>query len=282
MPVITQPAPLPRTGTVAASNQPPPTAPAAPQPEAPVTAAPTPDAPAAVDPKVLAKYERERRQYQEQARQYKAQLDAQAAEQQKKFVSIDRLRTDALGVLGEQGITYDQLVQAALNQPTPEQQQIQALQKKLEAFEASQVQNQDASYKQAVAQIKSDATKLIDNNPQYETIKAQRAHDAVVSLIEQTYKADGTLLSVEEASEQVENYLVEEAIKLASLPKIRAKLNPAQLSTEQPAMPGKPTLTNQPQIKTLTNAAMANSSKPRTAAERRARAIAIARGEVIS
>ncbi len=79
-----------------------------------------------------------------------------------------------------------------------------------------------------------------------------------MKLIEETYQKDGILLSVEEAAQEVENYIVEQGLnKLSKIEKIKKRLaensgavNPPakQVKTETQANPEKT------QMKTLTNA----------------------------
>lgn len=235
--------------------------------------------PLALDPKVLAKYERERNQALQIAKQHKDALLAKQAEIEQGFISKDRIKTDVLGVLSELGITYEQLTQAAVNQPSPEQQQINQLNQKIEAFKSEAQKAEETQYTQAVNQIRSDALRVVEKNPAYETIKAEKAHEAVVRLIEEQYKTDGTLLSVEEAADLVEGHLVEEAVRMASHPKIKARLAPPPPSAPPPENPAPEAAQTKPGTKTLTNAGTAGGSKTRlTAAERRARAIAAMQG----
>ena len=134
----------------------------------------------------------------------------------------------------------------------------------------SENQQTDA-YKQAITQIRSDTKKLVTASEEFEAIANTNSVDDVVELIERTFKQDGTLLTVEEAAKQVEDYLVEEAFKLTKLKKIQQRLATAQKPAEPKLEP-----TKQPQtMKTLTNAV----SSPGKLSVRE-RAIAAFKGEL--
>ncbi len=90
----------------------------------------------------------------------------------------------------------------------------------------------------------------------------------VVDLIEKTFKEDGILLTEDEAAQQVEDYLTEEAYKLANLKKIQKRLQTSSASTSTSATPAKSAETpkqSQP-MKTLTNAV--GTSRQLTSKER--------------
>jgi hypothetical protein len=111
-------------------------------------------------------------------------------------------------------------------------------------------------------QIRNDVNMLVKHDPQFETIKATNSIGDVVELIEKTFNEDGVLLTVEEAAQQVESYLVDEAIKLARLAKIQQKLAPAPKAEASKAT-GTP---EKQSMKTLTNSV--NSSRTLSARER--------------
>lgn len=195
-----------------------------------------------------------------------AELKTKEASYSSDFVPKSKLTEDPLSVLAEIGIDYDALTQLVLNRPQMDPTTKAYLQKleaqvkaqadvqekgRLEAAEA-----QKAQYQQAVNQIRNEAKALVQKDASYETIKETGSVDQVVELIEETFKADGILLTVEEAAQEVENYLVEEALKLSRIEKIRKRLMPkeepkpeaAQASApekqeSQKSQP-KPTLTN--------------------------------------
>lgn len=212
-----------------------------------------------------------RRQAQELKREKEAlaarQLEYEASSIPKSSLA-ERFKTDPLGLMTEHGVTYEQLTQAILNQPNPQNPEMMKIQQELKELKNAQSQmttkaeeQQKASYEQALNQIRNDTKILIASDPEYEMIKETESSEAVVELIRETFEKTNQLLSVEEAAKEVENYLIEEAMKMAQLKKVKARLTPAEgIAEHKPE--GKPA-----SIKTLTHA-QTGSSKPLTAYER--------------
>lgn len=192
-----------------------------------------------------------------------------------KYIPRERLKEDALSVLDEAGISYDELTQQIIGrQPTDPrvtatigrlEAKIQELEEANKSSQKTYQDQQQASYQAAVKQIKMDAVALVKADPNFETIKATNSVNDVVELITKTYDKDGILLTVEEAAQEVENYLVEEALKLTQVQKIKARLaqNAQTGKTEQKTQPK--AQQTQP-MKTLTNAT--SSSRKLSARER--------------
>ena len=121
----------------------------------------------------------------------------------------------------------------------------------------------------AVKQIEFDVNDLVTNDPSYEAIRIGGHQADVVQLITETYKQDGILLSVEEAAQQVEEYVTEQYLKLTSINKIKSKLTQSD-ATKATSTPEKTDSGQQPgqtqSLKTLTNSV--GSSRQLTARER--------------
>lgn len=193
-----------------------------------------------------------------------------------------KLRQEPLSVLSEEGVSYDQLTNLMLNQPSGSDLEIQKLSREIEALKAAREsdqtqskQAQDDKRQEAVKQIENEVTLLIDGNEAFETIQSMNAQKAVVELIERTFDDESRLLTVEEAANEVEEYLVEQAMALTKLKKIQSKMNPApaEPALEQSQTPQKPQQT------TLSNRST-TSTRPLTAKERRERAIAAFKGQL--
>jgi hypothetical protein len=173
-----------------------------------------------------------------------------------KYVAKDTLTQDPFKVLSELGLTYDQLTELALNAPKPEQiavlNELKAMKAEMEALKGetkkSFEEQQNLQRTQAITQIKNEVKSLVKSDAAYETIRATNSIDDVVQLIEKVYDTDGVLLTVEEAAQQVEDYLVDEALKIAKLSKIQSRLSlkPAEVktATAQPKEQPLKTLTN--------------------------------------
>jgi hypothetical protein len=210
-----------------------------------------------------------------------AELTAKAQEYETGYIPKSRLLEDTLGTLEAEGLSYDSLTQQALaRQPVDPQvkatisrleAKIAQLEKASETSQKSYQQQQQDQYQAALRQIELDATSLVKSDPvAYEAISKTGTVKEVVKLIKDTYDKDGVLLTVEEAAQEVENYLVEENYNMASkIDKIKKRMsqaNASQAATNQAqARPATPQQT-QTQMKTLTNAA--SSSRKLSARER--------------
>jgi hypothetical protein len=226
----------------------------------------------------LARKERALRQREQQLKIKEAQLpkeDKQPALPQtdlSKFVDRERLVKDPFTVLNELGLTYEQLTELALNGPSQEnmtmnnelralREELKALKGDTESTKKTIAEQNELQRKQAITQLKAETARLVKASPEFETIKATNSISDVVELIERTFDEDGYLMTVEEAAHEVEDFLTEEALKLARLSKIQQKLAPkaapVSSSTVAPQQQG---------MKTLTNSV--STSKPMSARER--------------
>ena len=194
---------------------------------------------------ILARREKALRAKQQQQDQaYKAREEALKAreaavaakdqEYQTGYIPKSQLQQKTLQTLLEAGVSYDDITNQLLNQQPADprtEAHISRLEAKLAALEqanetsqAQQKTQQQAAYDQAVKQIKTDTKQLVFTDPNFEMIKATNSVNDVVELIEKTYAEDGILLSVEEAAQQVEDYLIEESLKLAKIEKFKKRL----------------------------------------------------------
>lgn len=195
----------------------------------------------------------------------------------------EQLKQDFLKDPTSFGLTYEDIGNRYLKQPSPEEQQMAALKAEIEALKGESkkaldqvAEQQTKAYQDAVKQISREVNLLVDSNAAFETVKAAEAQSAVVAHIEAVYKEEGIVLSAEEAAQEVEEVLLEQAVSFAKLQKVQSRLAPAPQKTEA-AQAG----SQAPKTPTLSRDAMSASSKPLTAAERRARAIAVLQGKQI-
>lgn len=201
------------------------------------------------------------------------------------YIDKARIKQDAISALEEVGVSWDELTNQAINRQTIDPRltnHIARLEAKIAQLEETSnnsqktyQEQQQAQYQAAIKQIKADAKHLVYTDPEFETVKAMNAVKDVVELIEQTYAKDGVVLSVEEAAKEVESYLVEEAMKITQIDKIKKRMaaaNASRVTSEEKTQASKQT-----QMKTLTNAT--SSTRPLTARER---AIAAAEGRLKS
>ena len=187
------------------------------------------------------------------------------------YISLDKLKQDTLSVLANAGVSYDELTQQILSQGQTDprmsahisrlEAQIEELKAANETNKQSAQEQSEQQYDAAIRQIRTDAQKLINSDPNFETVKATGSVNAVVKLIESTYQEDGVIMSVEEATQLVEDELVERHVKISNLDKIKQRIS--QASAQAPKVTTKQTQApaatedkqTQPTMKTLTNAA---------------------------
>ena len=226
---------------------------------------------------ILARKERALRakaQQQEQAikaeretwQQEKARLEQRLQELETGYIPKSQLKAEAMELVRRGELSYDEITQEVMNPTDPRitsyisrlEKQVTDLQQKFEKASQSSQEAQTAQYQAAIKQIETDVKNLVKVDPSYEMIKHTNSVRDVVELIEETFKQDGYVMTVEEAAQQVEDYLVEEASKLARVEKIKKRLAPAA-SVKKEANEQQNADTNknkQPQpMKTLTNAA---------------------------
>lgn len=228
----------------------------------------------AISPKYAALARREkmfRREMQKLKDEVKAREDAlkaREAEYASQYVPKSKLKSDPLGTLQSEGLSYEDLTQAILNQPSVDGLALRKLEERLmssiqETKTETQKQieeQQKRSYEQALNQIRTETKKLADR-PGFEMIKETESQEEVVKLIKETFDEQGVLMTVEEAAKEVEDYLVEEITKAAKLEKIKSRLSPPSEKTPE-INAQKLTST-----KTLTNQ-VGGTSKPLTPYER--------------
>lgn len=232
----------------------------------------------------LARQEKQIRQERERFKAEKESWEREKSAHLNGYIPKDRLKSNTLSALEEAGLSYDDLTQQLLNSPTsqvdPTIRALQAKIAKLEAdqqsFSKKQEETQTTAYKQAVDTIRNKVAGLVASNPEFEMIKALDQTEAVVALIEETFKSEGFVMSEEEAAKEVEEHLAEEAYKMAGLDKIKKRLAPPPVTPAEEKQPATP---QQPQLKTLTNAVSASPSHSRNLTPRQRRENAIAVGE---
>lgn len=225
----------------------------------------------------IARREKDLRRQAKAIQAEKEALKAKMTEYETSYVPKNKLAEMIEKDPASLGLSYEQLTNLLLNQPKPEELAVRDLRSEIQKVKDEQAQtktlfeeSQKKAYDQAVNQIRNDTKLLVDSDLNFETIKETNSIEAVVELIKETFDKDGILLTVEDAAKEVENYLIEEALKMANLNKVKQKLMPQP--TEEKAI-------EKPVMKTLTNAITATSTKPGEKG-RRERAIAAFKGQL--
>lgn len=183
-----------------------------------------------------------------------------------------------LAHLNDLGVTADKLTDMLLNRDLTKEEVV-AVRSKLAQIEENQnkiikdmEQGKAQSYEQAIKQITTEVKLMVKDSPDYEAIQNANAETAVVKLIEETWKTEGYIMDISDAAKEVEEYLIEEALKFAKLNKVQSRLNPKieDIPVAKPQTKAPTTLTHTTQ----------SSSKPLTDKERKQRAILAFQGKL--
>lgn len=191
---------------------------------------------------------RQQRALQVKERELNAKLKSMESQAPKVDASelIARLKAQPLSVLQEAGVTYEQLTEAILANPSnPE---LQALEDRLKSVEENfdkKISDRDQAQRQQVlSEMRSEAIELAKQGDDFELVRTRNKIPDVLRLIERTFDTTGEIMDVKEAMALMETELVKEAMKYANIGKIRKSIVPAQ-----PAQQMQP----QRQMRTLTN-----------------------------
>lgn len=176
--------------------------------------------------------------------------DFQSAKEGQPSGGIDpaQLKSNPLRVLLENGVTYDQLTEAILENQNSGGAELQALKDEIKSLKDGFDQKLSDKDKQAeaavLAEMRKEAVALASEGDTYELVRETGSIPQVMELIEKTYRQSGEVLEVSEAMQLVEDELIAESLKLANLKKVQGKLQP-----ETPIAPIAP----QQRPRTLTN-----------------------------
>jgi len=235
---------------------------------------------------------RQEKQIRAERAKIKAERDALEAEKSARlngYIPKDKFKDDPLSALEEAGLSYDDLAKRLLEAPQSQvdptvramQAKISDLESKLSQFTKSAEESKSTAYQQALDTIRHKVNGVVNSSSEFEMIKSLEQTDAVVALIEETFKAEGYVMSEEEAAREVEEHLLSEAVRMSALEKVKKKLAPApaaETPKEEAAAPKQEQ--QQQQITTLSNALQSNGGKRLSESERRQRAILAAQGKL--
>ncbi len=241
LPQQTQPAPVPAAAA-----------------QAPIGDNPNPNEPAPVvsevtkplSPEYAAHLKRERA-LQVKEREIQAREDAlpkPGAPQTEAATLIERMKADPLGLLLENGVTYDQLTQAVLRSMegggpalTKVEQDLRNELKSLKMDIEKQTKNMNDSQVQArdsaLDQMQKQADQLIAADDAYQMIRETGSNKDVRELIKRTFDETGEVLDVKEALEEIENDLLAESLKVARIQKVQQGLSAPTQQQIQAAQP---------------------------------------------
>lgn len=221
----------------------------------------------------LAKTKRALQVKERELAQREAQLAAQPqAPNLEDYVSKADLKSNPLKIF-ETGVTYDQLTEAILNNPTAGSSEIASLKSDIQdlkkALDEKFQERDQLSEKQVLTQMQRETELLTAQGEEFEAIREKKAQKHVVDLIHRTWKESGEVLDVMDAAKLVEEQIIEDEMPFAKLKKIQSRLNPAQEEVEEPQIAYVP----KPGTKIMRTLTNRDSARP-TAQDKRSRAIA--------
>lgn len=189
-----------------------------------------------------------------------------------KMVSLDDLAKDPYGALARAGLTYDQLVEQAMNAPKAGevqmmttvnqlQEEIKALRQELDGTSKSVKEQEGKAREGAVRQIRADVNQLVFTDPAFETIKVTGQQEEVVKLIQSVYDKgmgeeypQGTLLDPHTAAQLVEDEIAENLYQWSSkASKIANRFKPQAPAAQTAQKTVAQQNSSNGQMKTLTN-----------------------------
>lgn len=167
---------------------------------------------------------------------------------------VERLKSDPLSVLRENGITYDQLTDAILKdgqQFDPKALRAEIKEELKKEFTQEFTTRDELAEQQVLKSIQYEADQLVKQGDEFEGIRETGQTKEITNLIHTVYKKGwpdkqlepGYIMSVEEAAPYVEAQIVEDAKPLTKLKKIQNLFQPAPV-TPQPRTQQMRTLTN--------------------------------------
>jgi hypothetical protein len=177
----------------------------------------------------LARKEQKLQQDIQALRDKEAALTAKEKDYIPKSSIKEKMENNAIQALAELGYSYDEITNLVIAQQSkvdPAQEALKKLESKIETMEETQKQNVSKQYEATVNQYKKEIATLIDKDENYSTVKELSKQDAVLEHLIETFNEDGIVLSVDEAAKDIEEFLIEEATKMANLTKIKSKLAP--------------------------------------------------------
>lgn len=209
-----------------------------------------------------------------------------------KYKDLDSRLSDKnafIQVLLEKGHTPEEIAQAILNGPKQQDVELMSLKKEIEGLKGETsstkklFEQQEQKQKEQVdKQMLQDIKTFVDASPDFELIKANGAYETVLELIKKDFEETGILKEESEVAKEVEEFLLEDAIRVASYSKVQQKLNPPKEESKFTQNVKQPfnVQSREKQVQTLTHAATANPTKPLTAKDRRQRAIEAFKGNL--
>lgn len=194
----------------------------------------------------LARKEQAFRQREQAFKEREKTLEAKLADAEQYSQLKAKLGSKDYSEAEKLGLTYEGYTEYLLskqNSEDPQGKELKSLKDEVDALKKRTEEDATKEYEETVAEYKKEIAALISSNPDYSSVKELKREDAVLQLILDSWEEDGEEVSIEQAAKDIEEALVEDATKMAALPKLKPKVEePVKLP---PPKPGLKTLTNQ-------------------------------------
>lgn len=154
---------------------------------------------------------------------------ATSSPSESEWVRKSDLLAKPLSVLQQNGVTYDQLTEAILNQSgtSPEIQELRAEIRALkEGVDKTLIDRDTQTKEAALGEMRKEADRLAKEGDTFELIRETGSIKDVINLIDRVYTEQGDVLDVEEAMEMIETELVKDVLKVARLKKVQTQIAP--------------------------------------------------------
>lgn len=218
----------------------------------------------------LAMIARQRRALDVKEKELEARAESIKAEALTEYKS--KLKSNALGVLLEEGVSYDQLTQEILGNQSNHNPEVEAL--KAEVAELKKgvddkfSKSEEAQETHAINYVADKLDTLIGVGDEFDLLKAAEGEEEVIRRVYTHWKKTGKELDVAVVAKEYQEELAEEVSRYAKTKSVQKRLTPLE-------EPLKPQPQQQTGIRTLTN-----KDSARAGMDRKTRAILAMQGQL--
>lgn len=195
----------------------------------------------------LARKEQAHRQREQALKEREKAVEARLAKAEKYDALEKRLAAKDYSALQELGLTYEQYAEYELSRLSGDKTDpgMKKLESEVEALKKNQEDTAQAQFDETVSEYRKEIAALVSKDPAFSTVKELKREDAVLQLILDSWEEDDEEVTVEQAAKDIEDFLVEEATRMASTTKVKARLGEGDKRPLPPPRPGLKTLTQQ-------------------------------------
>lgn len=146
------------------------------------------------------------------------------------------------------GLSYEGYTEYLLNKQNgekPENQAFKALADEVSALKKSKEESADQEFQETVSEYRKEVGALVASDARFISVKEDKQEDAVLQLILDSWEEDGKEVTVEQAAQDVEDFIVAEATRYSGFTKIKARSQEADKKALPPPKPSLKTLTQQ-------------------------------------